>query len=100
MIDLAFLNENPDLAGKIKLEVTASDLIAFGKYLHDKALSEADKLMPDEKEEYLSPQQMADILKVSLVTLWSWDKRGITAPVHVGVKKYYRRSDLEKIMTR
>jgi hypothetical protein len=99
MIDLKFLQENPDLAKSITIEVSGSDLMAFGKFLHDSAMEEASKLLPDGKEEYLTPQQFSDILHISMVTLWTWDKKGITSPLHIGNRKLYRRSDLEKIMT-
>jgi hypothetical protein len=51
-----------------------------------------------EVEEYLTPAEFAEVLKISLVTLWSWDKKKITHPLHIGNQKRYRRSDLEKIM--
>lgn len=53
---------------------------------------------PKEAESYLTPAQFAEALQVSLVTLWSWDKKGITTPLHIGNAKRYRRSDLEKIL--
>jgi len=51
-----------------------------------------------EPEEYLTPQELADMLHVSLVTLWHWDQKGITKPLHIGNQKRYRKSDIEKIM--
>jgi hypothetical protein len=50
------------------------------------------------EEEYLTPAEMAQFLKVSMVTLWHWDKKGITRPLRVGNLKRYRKSDLEKII--
>ena len=52
-----------------------------------------------EAEEYLTPVQFAEALQVSLVTLWSWDRKGITKPLFIGKAKRYRRSDLERILT-
>lgn len=98
MSTLDLLMQNPDLAASIKLEVTGADLLAFGEAIHKRAADEP-RSEPKE-EEYLTPAQIADILHVSLVTLWSWDKKGITQPVRIGNKKLYRRSDLEKILTR
>ena len=49
-------------------------------------------------EEYLTPAEMAQFLKISMVTLWHWDKKGITRPLRVGNLKRYRKSDLEKII--
>ena len=50
------------------------------------------------EEEYLTPSEMAQFLKISMVTLWHWDKKHITRPLRVGNLKRYRRSDLELIM--
>lgn len=50
------------------------------------------------QEEYLTPAEMAQFLKISMVTLWHWDKKGITRPLRVGNLKRYRKSDLEKII--
>lgn len=98
MSTIELLTQNPDLAKNIKFEVNGADLLAFGEAIHKRA-SEEMKPTPKE-EEYLTPAQFAEILHVSLVTLWSWDKKGITQPVRIGNKKLYRRSDLEKILTR
>jgi hypothetical protein len=95
MIDLNILRENPELAKSLKLEITGADLIAFGESIHQKA-TECAK--PKEDEQYLTPAQLAEAVHVSLVTLWSWDKKGITRPLRIGNKKLYRQSDLEKIM--
>lgn len=98
MIDLNVLKENPEIAKSIKLEINGADLLAFGKYIHNNAIA-LGKKQPIEIEEYLTPKQFADAIQVSLVTLWSWDKKGITKPLRIGNAKRYRRSDLEKILS-
>ena len=96
--DLEFIKENPELAKSIKLEITGADLLAFGESIHKNA-TEAGEKTQKENEEYLTPAQFSEALQVSLVTLWSWDKKGITRPLRIGNAKRYRRSDLEKILT-
>ncbi len=49
-------------------------------------------------EEYLTTDQLCNILGISKVCLWNWDKKGITRPIRIGNLKRYRRSDLEKIL--
>lgn len=98
MIDLTVLINNPELARNIKLEVTGSDLVAFGEWMHNTLNTESQKNTPKNPEEYLTPSQFAEALQISLVTLWNWDKRKITRPLHIGSKKRYRRSDLELIL--
>lgn len=96
MIDLNILKENPELAKSVKLEISGADLVAFGESIHKSAIAENSNAK--EAEEYLTPQQFADALQVSLVTIWTWDKKEITRPLRIGNAKRYRRSDLEKIL--
>ena len=63
-----------------------------------KMVEKQPDLQITKEEEYLTPQEMAQALKISMVTLWHWDKKGITRPLRVGNLKRYRRSDLESIM--
>ena len=97
MIDLTLLKENPELAKNVRLEINGTDLLAFGEAIHKSAL-EAGEKTPKENEEYLTPAEFSKVLKISLVTLWSWDRKNITRPLRIGNKKLYRRSDLEKIL--
>jgi predicted DNA-binding transcriptional regulator AlpA len=94
MLDLSILKENPELAKSLKLEVSGADLLAFGEAIHKLALAEKVK----ENEEFLTGKELAKLLGVSEVTLWSWDKKGITHPLRIGKQKRYRKSDVEKIL--
>ena len=98
MIDLNILKENPELAKNVKLEISGADLLAFGETIHKSAIAEAEKVIPKESEVFMTPQQLANTLQVSLVTLWNWDKKGITNPVRIGNAKRYLKSDLLKII--
>ena len=96
MVDLKVLKENPELAKSLRLEISGFDLLEYSDEMVKRAV-EASKTK-ETQEEYLTPQQYADALQVSLVTLWSWDKKGITKPLRIGNAKRYRRSDLERIL--
>ena len=63
-----------------------------------KMLTNQKEQPTEEKEEYLTPSEMMQLLKISSVTLWNWDKKGITRPLRIGNQKRYRHSDLEKII--
>lgn len=99
MIDWALLIENPELAKSVRFEILGSDLLEYTDEMMRRAV-ESEKNHEILTEEYLTPEEMAKTLRISLVTLWSWDKKGITIPLRIGNKKLYRRSDLEKILTR
>lgn len=90
------LKNNPELADNLTFRVNATDLKEFAKLCINKGRQE--KQEPIDPEEYLTPKQLGDALQVSLVTLWSWDKKGITRPLRIGNVKRYRRSDLERIL--
>jgi len=38
-------------------------------------------------QRYLTPAPVCEALQVSLVTLWSWDKKGITRPLRIGTQR-------------
>jgi hypothetical protein len=46
---------------------------------------------------YLTTDQVCELLSVSRVSLWSWDKKGITKPIRFGNVKRYRLSDIEAL---
>lgn len=91
------IKTNPELAQSLTISVTASDLKEFAELCFDKGQKE--KPEPTKTERYLTPAQLAEALQISLVTLWSWDRKGITHPLRIGNAKRYRESDLEKILS-
>ena len=46
------------------------------------------------QERFFTTDQVCEILSISRVTLWSWDKKGITRPIKIGNLKRYRLSDI------
>ncbi len=50
---------------------------------------------PVKPTEYLTRNEVAEMLKVDLSTLWLWQKKGKLIPVGLGNRVYYRRSDIE-----
>jgi len=95
MIDLTILKDSPELAQNLKLEISGTDLLSFVDAITQR-ISEGKPT--DKKEEYLKPEELARILKVSLVTIWSWDKKGILHPSRIGNQKRYRLSDIENLL--
>ncbi|GAB3501050.1 hypothetical protein GCM10027341_27290 [Spirosoma knui] len=45
-------------------------------------------------DELLTPEEAAQFLKISKVSLWSWEKRGIVKGRHIGNLKRYSRNAL------
>ncbi len=51
-----------------------------------------------EKEEYLTPEEVSRMYRVSKVTLWRNAKSGVwPSPVKVGRKSLYRKSDMDAL---
>ena len=100
MFDFKVLRDNPEIAKNVRLEISGSDLLEFSDAVVARAI-EAGKLQNvTAPEEYLTSDEMAKTLKISEVTLWSWDRKGITEPLRIGNQKRYRRSDVEKFLNR
>jgi len=97
METLRILMQDPELAKNIKIEINGEDLLAFGEFVHQRATETAEH-NKEIKEEYLTARQFAEALKISMVTLWSYDKKGLTNPLKIGNAKRYRKSDIEKIL--
>jgi len=53
---------------------------------------------PKEQPEYLTRKEVAVILKVSLVTLSDWNKKGVLKPYRLGNLIRYKSSELEKAL--
>ena len=56
----------------------------------------AQNFQPKKQPEYLTRKEVAEILKVSLVTLSDWNKKGIIKPYRLGNLIRYKRSEIEE----
>lgn len=95
MFDLNILATNPELARNINITVNGADLLAFARSLKEILSEQTDKSV---SEEIIPAEKLAEILGVSSVTLWSWDKKDILKPFFIGTRKFYKRSDIQKLM--
>jgi len=50
--------------------------------------------------EYLTRQQVAKMLKISLVTISEWNKKGILKPYRIGRLVRYKSNELQDALTR
>lgn len=48
-------------------------------------------------DELLTIEEVCELLKVSKMTLYRWDKLGILKKIEVGGKRRYRKSDVEAV---
>ena len=53
---------------------------------------------PKKQTEYLTRKEVANILKVSLVTLSDWNKKGVLKPYRLGNLIRYKRAELDQAL--
>lgn len=81
------------------LQISAGDLCEFANQLINSA-TEVARLQiqrADISKELLTIDEVAEMLKVSKMTLHRWDKNGVLKKIEVGGHRRYRRSDVEAV---
>lgn len=62
----------------------------------EKLLNELKKdFQPKEPTEYLTRQEVAELFKINLTTVWNWTKRGKLQSYGIGGRVFYKRSEIE-----
>ena len=56
----------------------------------------AQNFQPKKQPEYLTRKEVAKILKVSLVTLSDWNKKGVLKPYRLGNLIRYKTTEIEE----
>ena len=83
---------------KTVLLLTAEDFEAFFDRCFDRAAKRNRLLVPDEPttngDELLTHDETAKLLKVSKVTVWDWEKRGILNARRIANQVRYLRSEV------
>ncbi len=96
MNDLIFLAENPDLAKNITVKMTGSDLLKGFEELTRRR--EAEATSRQFKERYLTADETAEMLGVTRVTLWNWEKKNMLPTYKIGRQVRYKLSDITAFM--
>ncbi|WP_339835862.1 helix-turn-helix domain-containing protein [uncultured Flavobacterium sp.] len=73
----------------ITVEELKNELIIEFKQLLKSFLEQQEKA-----DELLTRQETANILKVSLVTLWDWTKKDVLPAYRIGYKVRYKKSEV------
>ena len=89
MKQILFNEVNPtDYKGEI-IEGVKMELVAFKK-----------SFQPKHPTEYLTRQEVARLLSISLVTLYNWTKSNIITAYRIGNLVRYKRQDIENCLTK
>lgn len=93
------INELVQNGSKVTIAVSIEDLKDFASDLIDRTKRELEQaVISDKSETYPTPQQVAKILGVDLVTLWRWKNRGYLVPVEIGGKRRYLMSHVKALL--
>ena len=80
----------------VKIEVSIEDLKDFGRDIAKESFEALQKQAKKESDvRYITGNKVCEILDISRVTLWQWDKKGITKPIRMGNLKRYLSSDID-----
>ncbi len=101
-MNLKILQSNPELAKNITLQVAGNDLLAFADTLVKDTSAEVEARIQAENkpDELLTRQQVANMLGITLTTLWHWNNKGILPTIKIGNKVRYRMSDIENLLNK
>lgn len=58
-----------------------------------------DHLSPSTKNEFLTRNEVCEILKINLSTLWAWTKKGKLKSYGISGRVYYKRAEVEAALT-
>ena len=61
-------------------------------------VTQAAVTQSDHSDQFLSRNEVAKLLKISISTVHNWTKRGILTPYHIGGRVYFKPSEIENSM--
>lgn len=79
--------------------LSAKDLLDFANEIlaGAKMIAQLELEKSQYCDELLTIEELCELLKVSKMTLYRWDKLGILKKIEVGGKRRYRKSDVEAV---
>lgn len=79
--------------------LSAKDLLDFANEIlaGAKMIAQLELEKSQYCDELLTIEDVCELLKVSKMTLYRWDKLGILKKIEVGGKRRYRKSDVEAV---
>lgn len=83
--------------GNVQISCTPADLVAFGRELGATILAES-KQKNEDAGKTIPLAAAAEMLKVSKMTLYRWEREKYLMPVRRGKRIYYNLSDVKQIM--
>jgi predicted DNA-binding transcriptional regulator AlpA len=79
-------------------EVTPEQITSLFEGLQNQLTEIKKDFQPKQPTEYLTRNEVAELLKCDLSTLWNWQRKGKLIPVGIGNRVLYKRSDIEAVL--
>lgn len=84
--------------GKMSISIPIQEIKALVHYCVSETLHEYELTRTkEERETFLSRDEVSRLLNVDLSTLWRWNKEGYLCTVNFGGKVRYRLSDINAL---
>jgi hypothetical protein len=78
--------------------ISSDEIESFFKEIRKELNEIKENFQPKTPEEFLTRNEVADMLKVDLSTIHNWCVKGKLIPFGIGSRVYFKRSDIETIM--
>lgn len=88
------ISDNPNVI----FQISGLELKAFAEQILIGAKAIAMQEAAEKKEQLLTIDEAAELLKVSKMTLYRWDKEDVLKKVEIGGKRRYRKSDIDRLI--
>ncbi len=79
-------------------EVTPEQITSLFEGLQNQLTELKQNFQPKEPTVWLTRNEVAELLKVDLSTLWNWQKKSKLVPFGIGNRVLYRRSDIDSAL--
>lgn len=76
-------------------DVTPEQITSLFEGIQNQIKELNEKFEPKTPPEYLTRNEVSDLLKCDLSTLWLWTKKGKLTSYGIGNRTYYKRAEIE-----
>ena len=85
-------------ASTILHEVSPEQITSLFEGLQNQLTELKQNLQPKQPTELLTRNEVAELLKVDLSTLWNWQNKGKITPYGIGNRVYFKRAEIESAL--
>jgi excisionase family DNA binding protein len=79
-------------------QVSAEQITNMFDKLENQLLELKANFQPKQPTEYLTRNEVADLLKCDLSTLHNWVKKGKLKPYGIGSRIYFKRNEIDEVL--